>query len=342
MPTTFNAISIGNLADMDTVEGNDFSENASALVGMTFGGSGNALADDFVKVSKVGNPGGTYDMDNTPNDRFHIDGGSPHTFDGTAIYNATITYIDGSTATVSLVVFQDTAGNTYIAPEKTANADQTVLEAAAIRSVTLDSLNGNEFSGLAANRQEWNFVTCFTAGTLIETPLGAVAIEALQVGDLVATLDHGVQKIRWIGSSSVKAVGNFAPVVICKNALGNTRDLLVSPQHRMLVSGWKAELLFGETEVLCAAIHLINGDTIYRREGEQIEYIHMMFDTHEIIFAEGCASESFHPGVQGMGVLAEETRAEIYELFPNLRNNLADYGPLARSSIKRFEAKALL
>lgn len=341
MPTTFNVISIGVQADIDTIEGNNASENASALVGLTFGGSGDSLVNDFVSMSPVGSVGGFYDLDNSPSDQFSIDGGAAQTFDGTAIYNATVTYIDGSTDTITMVLYQDTAGNTYLAPEIGANPDQTALEAGAIRSITLDSVNRNtNLSGMGSNRQLWDFVTCFVAGTLITTPDGDVSIESLKAGDLVQTMDHGAQTIRWIGSTTVPATGKSAPVVISKGALGNDRELAVSPQHRMLLSGWKAELMFGEAEVLCAATHLVNGDTIYRREGGEVEYFHILFDSHEIVFAQGTPSESFHPGEQGFGNMAEETREEIFELFPELRNDLTSYGPTTRASLKGFEARA--
>lgn len=342
MPTTFNVLSLGTLADIDTSEGDNIAENASALVGLTFGGVGNALLNDFAVMSPVGSPGSVYEMDNSGSDQFSIDGGPPQTFDGTVLYNATITYTDGTTATISVVFFQDINGNSYIAPEYSDNADQAALEAGAIRSITLDSLINNSYSGMTANRQDWDFVTCFTAGTQIGTPIGTVAIETLQAGDLVETLDHGTQVIRWIGSSKVEATGAFAPIVIAKNALGNERELRVSQQHRMLVTGWKAELLFGNTEILMAAVHLANDQTIRCVEGGYVEYFHMMFDTHEIIFAEGCPSESFHPGKQGMGVLADRTREEIFELFPELREDLTSYGPTARIAVKAYEARALL
>lgn len=344
MPTTFNVINLGVLTDIDTTEFNSNAENASALVGMTFGGSGNALVNDFASMSLVNTIGsdGSYEM--AYNDEtFSIDGGANQTFDGLAVYNATITYIDGTTANITAVVFQDTAGNTYLAPEISANSDQTALEALGIRSITLDSVSSSTgLTGLAEDRQTWNYAVCFAAGTQIDTPDGNVAIETLKAGDLVQTMDHGVQVIRWIGFSTVPATGKFAPIVICKGALGNSRELAVSPQHRMLLSGWKAELMFGKSEVLCAATHLVNGDTIYRREGGEVEYFHMLFDSHEIVFAEGCPTESFHPGAQGFGNMAEETREEIFELFPELRRDLASYGPTSRQSLKGFEAKAFI
>jgi len=129
MPTTFNVISLGNFASIDPTEGNTQSENAASLVGQTFGGVGDALVNDIQSFSStgVGFGGGTsnaYDMNNSAsNDTFSINGGPTQTFDGTAVYNATITYIDGSTATISAVVFQDTDGNTYLAPEFSANAN---------------------------------------------------------------------------------------------------------------------------------------------------------------------------------------------------------------------------
>ena len=183
-------------------------------------------------------------------------------------------------------------------------------------------------------------VVCFSAGTIIETAEGEVAIESLQVGDLVRTADHDYQPIRWIGSTKVAATGSVAPILIKAGALGNARDLRVSPQHRMLLGGWQAEMLFGDAEVLVAAKHLVNDQTILRVEGGEVEYFHMLFDTHEIVFAEGAASESFHPGQIGWGALAEDARAEILALFPELeQNQFGAYGTSARRTLKAHEAK---
>ncbi len=131
-------------------------------------------------------------------------------------------------------------------------------------------------------------VPCFTRGTLIKTDQGERPIEELAAGDMVLTMDHGYQPIRWIGSTKRAATGDLAPILIRKGALGNDRDLRVSPQHRMLLQGWQAELLFGELEVLATAKSLLNDHSILRDEGGEVEYFHMLFDTHEIIWAEGC------------------------------------------------------
>jgi Ca2+-binding RTX toxin-like protein len=182
-------------------------------------------------------------------------------------------------------------------------------------------------------------VVCFVSGTMIDTAEGERAIETLQVGDLVRTADHDYQPIRWIGSSSVAAKGHVAPILIKAGALGNTRDLKVSPQHRMVLGGWQAEMLFGDDEVLVAAKHLVNDSTILRVTGGEVVYFHMLFDTHEIVFAEGAPSESFHPGQEGWGALAQEARAEILELFPDLASgDFSPYGASARRSLKAYEA----
>jgi hypothetical protein len=184
-------------------------------------------------------------------------------------------------------------------------------------------------------------VICFTRGTRIKTDRGEVPVEDLEVGDRVMTMDHGLQPIRWIGSRSVPAQGKLAPVRIAAGALGNARDLLVSPQHRMLLSGWKAKLHLGEAEVLAAAAMLLNDSTIRREAGGTVEYFHMLFDSHEIVWAEGAPSESFHPGEQGWGALDRAARDEILALFPELDTSFDSYGPAARMSLKAHEARML-
>lgn len=187
------------------------------------------------------------------------------------------------------------------------------------------------------------FVPCFVRGTRIKTDRGEVEVQDLAPGDRVLTLDNGYQPIRWIGATRRMAKGRLAPVRIRAGALGNDRDLLVSPQHRMLLRGWQASLLFGEAEVLVAAKALINDHTILREEGGRVEYLHLLFDRHEIIFAEGAASESFHPGRESWKSMDAATRAELLDLFPELDDDgFAEcYGAVARASLKDHEGRIL-
>ena len=237
MPRSFTVISLGNQADIDTVEGNSTAENAGALVGSTFGSDADPLFDNTATWSEVGNVGSSYGQADAPNEQFSIDGGPAQDFDSVAVYNATLTYSDGTTATITAVVAQDTDGNTYLMPEMAENADQAALEAKPIVSVELNSLVGNRFSGLSSERTDWEVATCFAKGTRIRTMTGDLPIEALSVGDLVPTQDHGLQAIRWIGHSTVSGLGRLAPILFEKGVMGNTRDLLVSPQHRMVLLG---------------------------------------------------------------------------------------------------------
>ena len=198
--------------------------------------------------------------------------------------------------------------------------------------VTLDD-------GTILNFSEIENIICFTPGTRIATPSGARMVEGLKIGDYVVTRDHGLQPIRWIGKRTVPALNRFAPVRIRPGVLsGLETDLLVSPQHRMLFQGYRAELLFGESEVLVAAAHLIDGKLVTQDAGGDVTYIHIMFDDHEIIYAEGAATESFHPGSVGLSAVTAAAREELFGLFPELRSAPTSYGNTARRCLKKHEA----
>ena len=191
------------------------------------------------------------------------------------------------------------------------------------------------------NANSFETIVCFVKGTRIETDKGNIAIEALRVGDRVKTADHGLQTIRWINSTSVPAFGLHAPVRIAAGALGNTRPLWVSQQHRMLFFGAEVQLYFGESEVLVAAKHLAGLSGIEIIELPRVEFFHMLFDRHEIVFSEGIPSESFYPGDVGMNALSDASCAEIYSLFPELEASSGSFGASARYVLKAYEAGVL-
>jgi len=242
----FSVVSLGNLADMDTSEGNNVAENASALVGQTFGGAGTPLLNNFVEFTAVLGGGlfDTYDYEPgnsiaydqatglfDSHEEFSINGGSPQGFDSTAVYNATIVFVDGTSANITAVIFQDTNGNTYWAPEVNSNADQTAMESQGIRSLTLNSISGDSHSGLTATRETWNYAVCFAAGTSIETIDGAFThVECLTAGDMVLTADDDLQEIKWINSQKLSAKmltenPNLRPIRISKGARHLRGDL---------------------------------------------------------------------------------------------------------------------
>lgn len=117
-----------------------------------------------------------------------------------------------------------------------------------------------------------------------------------------------------------------------------TNAMRVSPQHRMLLSDWRCKLICGTGEVLVAAKHLINDLSIRPQTGGTIDYIHILFDDHQIVMAEGIASERFHPGRVRMGAMPDAARCEILDLLPELAVDLDGFGPAARYTAKSGEA----
>lgn len=184
-------------------------------------------------------------------------------------------------------------------------------------------------------------IPCFVRGTPILTDRGERPICSLKKGDLVMTKDSGLQPISWIGSTTVAADETFAPVVIDAGALGNDVALKVSPQHRMLISGWQVELNFAVPEALVAAKHLTSYDGIRIETGGEVEYFHILFDQHEIVYGAGIPSESFYPGAMTIKSMDEDQRKEILSLFPELAFSSGDFGAEARRALKSYEVSAL-
>ncbi|AUH66432.1 hemolysin [Paracoccus zhejiangensis] len=168
---------------------------------------------------------------------------------------------------------------------------------------------------------------CFAATTLIETETGSVAVEDLEVGDLVQTRDNGFKPVRWIESQTLDAgmlaaMPHLRAIRIRAGALGAglpRRDLCVSPQHRMTVRNAIVARMFDTEEVLVAAKHLLAVDGIeILPEGSGITYLHFLLDQHEIVFAEGAEAETLYTGPQALRTMSPESRAELLALFPEL------------------------
>lgn len=193
-------------------------------------------------------------------------------------------------------------------------------------------------------------VICFTPGTRIETPDGPRLIEQLREGDYVQTKDSGAEMIQWIGSRRMTGARLFAmpqlrPVRIRAGALGIERpdeELLVSPGHRMLVRGRVAQALFNTPEVLVPARHLINQGTIaVDMAVREITYIHLMLSQHQILWANGVETESFHPAGADMSTLARADLTRLLEFNPSLESEPHAYGGFARRSLNASEAAIL-
>lgn len=257
----------------------------------------------------------------------------------TAGTTLTITHLNGVPVT---------AGQTVVLPSGqavTLNANGTLsiagdgqVETKAFTYGLRDTL-GNTATGIVTVNQ----VPCFVAGTRILTVDGEVAVERLAPGDLVMTLDEGPQPLRWTGQRTVLAAGPMAPVRVGAGAFGRHRTLWLSPQHRVLIRDPRAELLFGEAEVLVAAQDLVNGLSVVRVPGGAVTYVHLLFDRHQVISSEGLATESFQPGPAILSELEDAERAEIASLFPEVAAGPSGGCPrAARRILRRHEAQVLL
>ena len=196
-----------------------------------------------------------------------------------------------------------------------------------------------------------NVVPCFTPGTAIATPKGERMVEELKEGDKIITRDNGIQEIRWIGQRGLTGhelarAPHLRPILIQKGSLGDNlpeHDILVSPQHRMLLTGDKTQYYFEDREVLAAAKHLTDLPGVDEVGTLGVTYIHFMFDQHEVVLSNGAWTESFQPGANVLGGMGAGQRDEILELFPDLKtvNGIKDYST-ARRSLKKHEARLLV
>ena len=187
-------------------------------------------------------------------------------------------------------------------------------------------------------------VVCFTSGTSILTPKGKVLIDDLRVGDMVCTMDNGPQPLRWIGrrdvgASELASDEKLRPVLIPKGMFGAERDFLVSRQHALLI----------DADHLARAVHLTSTKGLPARIAngkKQVTYIHIMFDAHQIVFAENIPSESFYPGSSAIRMLDPKARVELFNVFSGFADakNPEDiaqiYGPTARPIVKRKDITA--
>jgi hypothetical protein len=203
-------------------------------------------------------------------------------------------------------------------------SDQHPDGMSALRDLGAEAFDVIDGAGTATNS---SVTPCFTQGTLIATPRGEMPAELLRAGDKVVTRDNGLQTIRWVGQNmlswrDLQAYSHLKPVLIREGSLGDglpERDMMVSPNHRILVSNDRTALHFDEPEVLVAAKHLIGGLGTREIDSFGTTYIHFLFDRHEILLSNGCWSESFQPDDYSLKGLGNSQRSEIHELFPELK-----------------------
>lgn len=181
----------------------------------------------------------------------------------------------------------------------------------------------------------WSYsdVVCFASGTLIATETGARPVEDLIAGDRLVTKSYDLQPLilnmsRRLSAKDLQDNPKLRPVRISAGALGKgmpSRDLLVSRQHRMLISSKIAMRMFGKTEVLVSAIKLTDLPGIYIDESvTSVTYHHLLMESHQVIFAENAPAESLLTGEEALQTLAPEALEELQALFPELKEMKSD------------------
>ncbi len=350
MPTyTVNQFYLGQFAEMDTVEAtnllnaNSTIENLAVAnlgggpnwaIGSVFGGDAlqmtTIIQNDIVRdgvawrleeddYANLGLPVFQRDADSYTYDI----GAGPVTsaIDSVSAWNVEILLGDGTTVTKSISIVQLQNGAIFTNPADAFNGLR-------IQSFKIVSHTSSDYYGTPNNRTITDAeIVCFAAGTQILTERGEMAIEDIAIGDMVQTLDHGLQPVRWIGcrrmdSIDLAANPKLKPIRIAAGCLGGAlphRDLLVSPQHRILVRSKIAQRMFGTQEVLGAAkqfLRLEGFDIV--QDVAAVTYYHMLFDQHEIIFAEGAPSESLFTGPVALDSVGAEARDEILAIMPGI------------------------
>lgn len=243
-------------------------------------------------------------------------------------YKYTFTGSDGSSGTIYFIATNATTNyGTYFVSDTPLDPSVTY---------TFGTFNTDGAAPYAS------LVPCFTRGTQILTDKGYRKIETLNIGDRIHTRDSGFQPLCWIGRCKVPADDTFAPIEFARGLLGNSRRLLVSPNHRMLITGANNDLHFGETEVLVPAKLLLRNDGVRRKLGGFVTYFHLLFEEHQIVMSNGTPSESFFPGENGLNALDSDTRAEVLALFPEIVGvEAAARQQTARMCLKAVEASVL-
>ncbi|MEL6957493.1 MAG: Hint domain-containing protein [Pseudomonadota bacterium] len=206
--------------------------------------------------------------------------------------------------------------------------------------------SGPGFYNTDQNAQaEYSYV-CFAVGTRIAALHGDVPVETLKQGDLVLTLDHGPQPLRWIGMRTVPGRYGMTPVEFAPHALDNDRPLRLSPQHRVLTGGWKAEVMFGSREVLVPARAFVGQPGVTEAPVDEVTYVHLLFDRHEIVLAEDIPCESLLLGQMSQNILrrpADDATAETGMMMPEILQ-MEEYFNMkaARPVLRMQEAVAFL
>ncbi len=339
--TTRDVIYLGTFGDADTDESTASAEN-TAVFQQNFGSAGSPLNNSIEQATFNDQDGsGTIETDNVGNGDTITTVVGTVKLDSLAVVEGTVTYSDGSTASFEdVVLFQTDNGDLFLTNSNFAGTDIRGTGSQTIQSFNVTSVTSTNYTGLWQTALQG--FACYVTGTTITTNEGAIAIEKLNVGDLVLTRDHGFQAIKWIGVSEIIDTRTLCPVRIKKGSLAEgvpAKDLLVSPQHRMVVNSRIIRRMTGQTEAFVSANKMLAlkgvslaTDIMFTR------YYHVMCERHEVVFANGAPSETLLLGPDLDQSLGKDAFEELCFLFPNSTQRLMASRP-ARQILKGHQQR---
>ncbi len=259
--------------------------------------------------------------------------------DATTAYGGvlTITHINEVAVSVGSTVTLLTGQDITLNADGTLTIDADNDTETVYFNYTVEDATGSTDSALVEIAQ---YPPCFTPNTLILTEFGELPVQDLKPGTLVQTKDRGLQPLIWVGKSTLPAKTDTFPIKLAAGFLENDRALIVSPQHRILVSGVLAELLFGADEVLVKAKDLVNDQTVTRCRSEaQVVYYHLLLEKHELLLSNGQWSESFLPGPNTIHSFDPDAAACLYATLG--KQHYINTEQSVRPSLRSYEARAL-
>jgi hypothetical protein len=217
---TFKAIYIGTFSDMDPDETNWTSENANALVGMRFGSNQDPLYQQIedLTLEDADGDGITQENDMGQTSEDVTFQGASSELDSVVEYTVRLSFVGGGRVEATMVALQDDMGRVFLAPYADGSIRNDVFDDAPIKSIKITKLSGDEYMGAYSDRDPNAFVVCFAQGTRLRTPTGEVAVENMQIGEYLQTLDNGPQPVVWIGQEEVRAAPRTAPIHIAAGA----------------------------------------------------------------------------------------------------------------------------
>lgn len=194
--------------------------------------------------------------------------------------------------------------------------------------------------------QNNNLTVCYASGTMIETPDGPRAVEAIGAGDLVVTLDKGPMRVLWRHARQhddlTLAAEHLQPIRIRRGSLQAgipSRDLFLSQQHRVMLASRIAERMFGHPEFLVPVVKLLKMPGIARYEKlSSVTYHHLFLGEHAVVLANGTPVESFLPEPQAMRMLPKPVRRDLESHISgpvHPARPLLDGGPLLQELLRR-------